>query len=348
MPRPAVSSIERKSGRTSEQTVSGYPERVRGKTMRQAPDRIGRLGGQALAALLVAAAMVLAASGTAAAAPLPVGNFASGLATEFTNPGGNPPGSDIWSCRPSAAHPYPVILVHGTLANENFSWQALSPMLANAGYCVYTFNYGANGSTFGHLYGLADIPQSAQQLSAFVKTVLTSTGASQVDMVGHSQGGMMPRYYIQFLGGAASVHLLVGLAPSNQGTTVDGLGTLASLFGSIGLPVLTLAGCVSCTEQLMGSAFLQQLNAGGGISSTVRYVVVETRYDEVVTPYTNAFLPSAPNVRNVVLQDQCPTDFTEHLGIIYDPVALQDVMNALGRDKPAFRPSCSIVLPVVG
>src|ERR1700730_9710751 len=142
--------------------------------------------------VLVLASLVgvacLAWSGTAgAAAPLPVGNFASGTATELTDPGGNPPGSDIWSCRPSTAHPYPVILVHGTLANENFSWQALSPMLANAGYCVYTFNYGANGSTFGHLYGLADIPQSAQQLSAFVKTVLTSTGASQVDMVGHSQ-----------------------------------------------------------------------------------------------------------------------------------------------------------------
>ncbi len=316
--------------------------------VRRLPVGIGRATRWPALTAILAGLICLAASGAAAAAPLPVGNFASGVATEFTDPGGNPPGSDIWSCRPSASHPFPVILVHGTLANENFSWQALSPMLANAGYCVYAFNYGADASTAGHFYGLADIVQSARQLATFTNKVLTATGAARVDLVGHSQGGMMPRYYIQLLGGAPHVHMLVGLAPSNQGTTIDGLGTLASLFGDIGLPVLSLAGCVSCTQQLVGSAFLQHLNAGGGISKAVRYVVVESKFDEVVTPYRNAFLPAAPNVENILLQNQCSTDFTEHLGIIYDPIALQDVMNALGPDDPTFRPSCSLVLPVVG
>jgi hypothetical protein len=78
----------------------------------------------------------------------------------------------------------------------------------------------------------------------------------------------------------------------------------------------------------------------------VKYVVIESRYDEVVTPYTNAFL-TGPGAQNILLQDQCATDFTEHIGIIYDPVALQDVMNALGADNPGFRPTCSLVLPVV-
>jgi pimeloyl-ACP methyl ester carboxylesterase len=148
---------------------------------------------------------------------VPVGNFSSGVATEFTDPSGNPPGTDLWSCRPSASHPNPVILVHGTLANENFSWQELSPMLANAGYCAYAFNYGADASTAGHFYGLADIVRSAGQLATFTDKVLAATGAAQVDLVGHSQGGMMPRYYIQFLGGAPHVHMLVGLAPPIRG-----------------------------------------------------------------------------------------------------------------------------------
>ena len=81
-----------------------------------------------------------------------------------------PPGSNNWSCKPSAAHPYPVILVHGTLANEAFSWQALSPMLANAGYCVYAFNYGANSSSLGRFYALTDIGASAGELQNVRRT----------------------------------------------------------------------------------------------------------------------------------------------------------------------------------
>ncbi len=259
-----------------------------------------------------------------------------------------PPGMNNWSCKPSAAHPYPVILVHGTFANEAFSWQALSPMLANAGYCVFGLNYGADAETLGHFYGLAPIPQSAAQLGAFVTKVLAATGASQVDMVGHSQGGMMPRYYIDFLGGASKVHMLVGLAPSNHGTNADGITNLIAALMKLGFPSLSQLGCTACQEQVLGSSFLQQLNAGGDTVPGPKYVVIESKYDEVVTPYTGAFLSGpADQVQNILLQNQCSTDYTEHIGIIYDPVALQDVMNALGPDNPNFAPHCSVVLPVI-
>jgi triacylglycerol esterase/lipase EstA (alpha/beta hydrolase family) len=282
----------------------------------------------------------------ASAAPLPVGTSVQGLASEVVAPTSMPPGSNIPGCRPSAAHPYPVVLVHGTLANEAFSWQALSPMLVNAGYCVYAFNYGATSLTLDHFFGLADIAQSAAQLSTFINQVLAATGAARVDLVGHSQGGMMPRYYLKYLGGAPKVNLLIGLAPSNYGTTIEGLATLVTTVGSLtGLSVSTL-GAPSIDQQLQGSSFLTALNAGGDTVPGVRYVVIESRYDEVVTPYSNAFLTGA-GAQNILLQDQCPTDFTEHLGIIYDPVALQDVMNALGPDSPSFRPVCSLVLPVL-
>src|SRR5438046_568220 len=67
-----------------------------------------------------------------------------GMATELgPTDSGMPPGVVNGPCTPAADHPYPVVLVHGTFANAAFSWQTLAPMLSNAGYCVFSLNYGA-------------------------------------------------------------------------------------------------------------------------------------------------------------------------------------------------------------
>jgi triacylglycerol esterase/lipase EstA (alpha/beta hydrolase family) len=272
-----------------------------------------------------------------------------GLIADATAPGGTPPSMNNWSCHPTAVHPYPVILLHGTLFNENLTWQALSPELAADGYCVFGFDYGGASDTQFGVYGEADSATAAKQLAVFVDYVLIATHASQVDIVGHSQGGMMPRYYLKFLGGAPYVHMLIGLAPSNHGTTLDGLDALLGVAHDLGINVFTLSGCFACTQQIdgQGSDFMSTLNAGGDTVPGPKYVVIESEYDEVVTPYSTAFL-SGPNVQNILLQNQCSTDFSEHIGIVYDPVALQDVINALGPDSPSFKPVCSFVPPGLG
>ena len=251
-----------------------------------------------LAALVLAVATAGAASASSACASaagsLPVNyDFAAGAATTFSSPATPPPGANNFSCQPSAAHPYPVILVHGTLANMNDNWQAASPILANHGYCVFAFNYGGS-SPAADFQGTGDVAASAQQLAAFVSQVLAATGAAKVDLVGHSQGGMMPRYYINFLGGAAKVATFVALAPSNYGTTLDGLTQLGLRLGII-MPINSALStvCTACVEQEEGSAFLKTLNAAPTVPG-VNYTVIESWDDEVVTPYTNAFLPRRP------------------------------------------------------
>ncbi|MGN6586305.1 MAG: esterase/lipase family protein, partial [Solirubrobacterales bacterium] len=178
--------------------------------------------------VLLVLTMLIAAG--PARAELPV-IYSGAYGYAHVSPTASPPGANDWSCKPSAAHPRPVVLVHGTFADMSDSWQALSPLLKNNGWCVFALNYGSYaGSGAIGVYGVGEIRNSAQELSAFVDKVLAATGAGEVDMVGHSQGGMMPRYYLKFLGGAEKVHTLVGLSPSNHGTTVDGIGVLARFF----------------------------------------------------------------------------------------------------------------------
>ena len=305
----------------------------------------------ARAAVLPAAAAVALVAVTAvparAAAQMPVNyDFIAGATAAALAPDTPPPGADNWSCRPSAAHPDPVILVHGTLANMDDNWQAASPLLADSGYCVYAFNYGGATPT-SLIQGTGDIAASAAQLAAFVDMVLASTGAAKVDLVGHSQGGMMPRYYIDDLGGAAKVDDLVALASSNYGTTLDGLTKLVTLLGVAGQVSGTLSSvCAACVEQEQGSAFLAGLNAVPTVAG-VRYTVIETADDEVVTPYRNAFLPAAANVTNITVQHQCALDGSDHLEIAADPVALADMLNALDPAAPVTVP-CLVVLPLTG
>jgi triacylglycerol esterase/lipase EstA (alpha/beta hydrolase family) len=155
---------------------------------------------------------------------------------------------------------------------------------------------------------------------------------------------MMPRYYLKNLGGAAKVNALVGLAPSNHGTTLSGLATLAGYFPGA-LPLVG-ALCPACTDQIAGSPFITSLNAGGDTVPGVKYTVIESRYDEVVTPYTSAFLTGA-NVTNITIQNKCILDGGEHLSMPYDHVVDREVLNAL---DPAHASStiCTPIVPAVG
>ncbi|KOV72692.1 MULTISPECIES: esterase/lipase family protein [unclassified Streptomyces] len=263
-----------------------------------------------LAALLLTAAVAVVPAATASA-------------SDSTAPSS---GWNDYTCKPSVAHPRPVVLVHGTLGNSVDNWLGLAPYLKSRGYCVYSLDYGQlPGVPLFH--GLGPIDKSAEQLAVFVDKVLAATGAAKADLVGHSQGGMMPRYYLKFLGGAAKVDALVGLAPDNHGTDLDGLTHLLPYFP--GAEDLLKATTPGLADQITGSAFLTKLNAGGDTVPGVRYTVIATKYDEVVTPWRTQYL-SGSGVRNVLLQDLCPLDLSEHLAIgLFDRIAFHEVANAL-------------------
>ena len=261
-----------------------------------------------LSALLLAAAASLAPAASAHAQSAPSSGW------------------NNYSCKPSAAHPRPVVLVHGTFGNGTDNWLALAPYLVDRGYCVFSLDYGQLPGV--PLFdGLGPIDQSAAQLATFVDKVLAATGTPKADLVGHSQGGMMPRWYLRFLGGAAKVNALVGIAPDNHGTTLDGLTQLLPYFpGAENLLTLATPGLA---DQIAGSPFITRLNQGGDTVPGVHYTVIASKYDEVVTPYRTQFL-TGTDVRNVLIQDKCALDLSEHVAMgLTDRVTYHEVTNAL-------------------
>jgi len=304
-------------------------------------------------AAVAAVLMVVVAPATASATySVPYGNTALGDAiwNETWEPESVEGANN--NCKPSSAHPYPVVLVHATLADEGSNWVTLAPLLANNGYCVYAFNYGATLASLEvwpfigpRIDGLGHIEHSAEELRSFVNKVLSKTGASKVDLVGHSQGGMMPNYYIKFLGGAPKVNVLIGLSPSNHGTTLSGLTTFVEQFpfaSEIVSGLLEFLGAPALPEQEETSGFIKKLfGSGEPLGAGVRYVVIQTTHDEVVTPYTHAFL-SGSSVTNITIQSQCSGDPVAHIGMFDDSPALQNVLNQLSSSpNPSFKATCT-------
>ncbi|WP_067431821.1 lipase family alpha/beta hydrolase [Nocardioides jensenii] len=277
--------------------------------------------GALLAIALIGSGAALPAVAAADGFPLPLP----------TSPAGDPPGANDWNCQPTAQRPSPVILVHGTFGDRKNLLENLSKGIKAAGFCVFSLDYGNRGT--------GDIVASAKTLKAYVARVRTATGAAKVSLVGHSQGGMMPRYYIKFLGGATVVDDLVGIAPSNHGT--DQIGQLAPLMGVVG-PILDLV-CRACSQQATDSPFLQRLNAGDETPGTVSYTQITTRHDEVVVPHTSGYLAAGPRTTNLTLQNACPRELAEHVLIPLSRPAVSWTLDALTHEGPArssYKPAC--------
>ena len=131
-------------------------------------------------------------AGAAAVAGALLASASSAEAAGLNNP----------SCKPTAARPYPVVVVHGQAGNFD-GMSGVTNALVGAGYCVYARNYG---HVPGGANGQDHLSTSAGQISAFVDQVLSQTKAAKVNVVGHSAGVGVLNNYIQKKGGAAKVH----------------------------------------------------------------------------------------------------------------------------------------------
>lgn len=218
--------------------------------------------------------------------------------------------------------PEPVLLVHGTTQTGDHTWgwtwqRALS----------------ARGTAWCSVelpgMGMGEIPLAAEYVVGAVRS-LHARAERRIGVVGHSQGGMVPRWALKYWPDTrAMVADVVGLSPSNHGT-LD-----AHVVCQPGI------GCAPAFwQQRADSRFIATLNAGGETYPGIDYTSVRTRFDEVVVPSTSAYLTPGPGasssaVTNVAVQDLCPLRVVEHLGITADGTAYALGIDALTHDGPA-------------
>ncbi|MEC3955484.1 lipase [Nocardia sp. CDC153] len=304
--------------------------------------------------MAVLAVLGIVASGTARAEYPVTFNFFAGIPYELTNPGGSLPGANDWACKPTAAHPDPVVLIHGTAGGAQTNWGAYAPLLANEGYCVFALTYGSLDVPWplSALGGMKPIPESAAQVAAFVDRVLAATGAAKVDFIAHSQGNTVGDYYIKRLGGHGKVDKFVGIAPPWLGIFGDQMNVMRAFGSRLGVDADTVdsiptmsAICQACPEMLGNSSFINALNADGVYDPSVTYTNLASDFDEAVWP--SVALVPAPNATNVRMQDGCPVDFSDHMAIAGSHRAAMVALNALDPAHPRAVP-CEFVPPFTG
>ncbi|MGH3358851.1 MAG: esterase/lipase family protein [Nocardioidaceae bacterium] len=235
------------------------------------------------------------------------------------------------TCRPSAAHPNPVVVLHGLGATHYEDLNFLQDDLSAKGYCTFSTTYGEYPA-FPFVGGLRPIADSATEIKAFILDVLDRTGAASVDIVGHSEGGFQSLYVTKTQGIADRIGKVVAIAPPTHGTTFAGLYHLAYLFGDDSRDAVDEAlktfGCAACSDLGIGGDAVGVLNDGPITQDGVDYTIITSRYDELVTPPETSFVRE-PGVDNQYVQDTCPLDPVGHIGEAYDLNVWRLVENAL-------------------
>lgn len=213
----------------------------------------------------------------------------------------------------------PVLLVHGTFTSghEQFDWN-YALLLRSTGHDVCIVTYPNRG--------LDDMQISAEYVARAVQRIHAESGR-KVDMVGHSQGALMPRWAVKWWPSVqAALDDFVLLAGPNHGTAI----AAGSLPG----------GQPAAFHQIRPtSRFIEALNADDETPGEVDYTTIYTATDELVQPPETAALDLAapgPRVSNILTQDLCPLRVVDHLSIgTTDVLTQQLVLDALDGEGPA-------------
>lgn len=239
------------------------------------------------------------------------------------------------SCVPSGQIVEPVVLLHGTYNNAGV-WKSLIPMLKDQGACVWAFDYGADDVSLQNASpstkAISDLDDAAEEIARHVDYARAVTGAEKVDLVGHSQGGTHIKTYTQMYGGAEHVARAVALGGNFHGTTLNGQGEGLSKFIAFAPRFAAFLASTAGIQQVVGSEFMQRLNALPDTAPGVLYTSIYSPADKTVTPNSSSQLVAVDgaDVVNLNLGEVCGVA-PRHDKLPTDRTALSQVIFGLKR-----------------
>ncbi|WP_309052691.1 alpha/beta fold hydrolase [Streptomyces sp.] len=198
----------------------------------------------------------------------------------------------------------PVVLLHGFVDNRSVFVLLRRALLRGGRDCVESLNYSPL---------TCDLRTAAEVLGRRVEEIRERTGHDEVDVVGHSLGGLIARYYVQRLGGDARVRTLVTLGTPHAGTTVAPLADAHPLV----------------RQMRPGSEVLREL-AEPAPGCRTRFVSFWSDLDRVMVPVETARLRHA----DLVVHDVRVSGIG-HLALPVHPTVAAGVLGALDADGPA-------------
>ena len=166
----------------------------------------------------------------------------------------------------------PILFVHGWNSSASTWNTMISRFQADGWPSTYlrAFSYNTSQSN----------ATTAETVSQEVDKLLAATGATKVDIVTHSMGGLSSRYYLKNLASSGKVDRWVSLGGPNHGTS-----SANTCFST------------ACIEMRVGSTFLANLNSGDESPGTFTYGTWRSPCDGVINPVDSTIVSGATNTQ---------------------------------------------------
>ena len=205
-----------------------------------------------------------------------------------------------------AVNPRPILLVHGVIHNRS-AFFSLRKEMENWGWInVFSLNYS---TWHGSLTGMIE------DLARRVEQIQKETGSPSVDIVAHSLGGLIARYFMSIGAGRGKVSQLVTLGTAHKGTNLSSV-LRVFLGGSLYRDLKKKSYFISSLNQVV-------------LPRNSRIVSIYTKQDRVVWPYKNCLVDDTigESFENVEVHS------AGHMSLLYDEKVFEVVHKELLSDS---------------